>query len=37
MLSQAGFAESVATMGTAATMQQMEKALRVADNIVFCL
>ena len=35
MLSQAGFAESVATMGTAATMQQMEKALRVADNIVF--
>ena len=35
MLSQAGFAESVATMGTAVTMQQMEKALRVADNIIF--
>ena len=35
MLSQAGFGESVATMGTAATAMQMEKAARAADNVVF--
>ena len=35
MLSQAGFRESVATMGTAATAAQMEKAARAADNIIF--
>ena len=35
MLSQAGFGESVATMGTAATAPQMEKAARAADNVIF--
>ena len=35
MLSQAGFGESVATMGTAATAMQMEKAARAAKNIIF--
>ena len=35
MLSQAGFGESVATMGTAATAMQMEKAARAADNVIF--
>ena len=35
MLSQAGFGESVATMGTAATASQMEKAARAADNVIF--
>ena len=35
MLSQAGFGESVATMGTAATAPQMEKATRAADNVIF--
>ena len=35
MLSQAGFGESVATMGTAATAAQMEKAARAAKNIIF--
>ena len=33
MLSQAGFRESVATMGTAATAAQMEKAALAADNV----
>ena len=35
MLSQAGFRESVATMGTAATAPQMEKAAAKADNVIF--
>ena len=35
MLSQAGFEESAATMGTAATTAQMEKAARAADNVIF--
>ena len=34
MLSQAGFAESVAAMGTALTAQQMQKIARMADNII---
>ena len=34
MLSQAGFGESVAAMGTALTAQQMQKIARMADNIV---
>lgn len=34
-LSQQGFGESVATMGTAATAQQMGAALRMANNIIF--
>ncbi|MDM5147812.1 DNA primase [Candidatus Persebacteraceae bacterium Df01] len=35
MLSQAGFSESVATMGTAVTARQMEKIIRSADNVIF--
>ena len=35
MLSQAGFEESVAAMGTAFTAAQMEKAARAAKNIIF--
>ena len=35
MLSQAGFPEAVATMGTAATVKQMEKIIRAADNVIF--
>ena len=35
MLSQAGFGEAVATMGTAATAEQMKRALRLSSNIVF--
>ncbi|MGI9337910.1 MAG: DNA primase [Gammaproteobacteria bacterium] len=34
-LAQQGFAESVATMGTAATAQQMGAALRMANTIIF--
>ena len=35
MLSQHGFAESVAVMGTALTMRQAKKLARMADNLVF--
>ena len=35
MLAQAGFSEAVATMGTAATAEQMKKAIRFAPNIYF--
>ena len=35
MLAQAGFAEAVATMGTAATVEQMKKAARLATTLVF--
>ncbi len=35
MLSQHGYAESVATMGTAATPEQMKKAIQLVNNIVF--
>ena len=35
MLSQNGFEESVATMGTAATAEQMRKATRLAANLIF--
>ena len=34
-LAQQGFVESVATMGTAASAQQMSAALRMANNIIF--
>lgn len=33
MLAQSGFAEAVATMGTAATAEQMKKALRLVPNV----
>lgn len=33
MLAQAGFGEAVATMGTAATVEQMRRAMRLAPNV----
>lgn len=35
MLAQAGFSEAVATMGTAATPEQMKKAVRLASSVIF--
>ena len=37
ILSQFGFAETVATMGTALTPRQMKRIARMADNLIFAL